>query len=260
MRRLAWASVLLAVAAPLAGCGSERAAGVKTVTIAAAASLRHVMPVLMDAHAKANPGVAYRGSYAASGVLRQQVEAGAPVDLAFFVGTADMDKLAAAKLVVEESRRTIARNVVVLIGHTGAAPATFQTLSDLPVRERIAIGDPASVPAGKYAKEALTTLGTWEALEKAGRFLLAADVAQVLAWVSRGETAVGVAYETEVGRAENVVVLDRALGDWAPKPELQGAVVTGTRLRAEAQHFLDYVMSDDGQKALADAGFLTTQS
>jgi molybdate transport system substrate-binding protein len=152
------------------------------------------------------------------------------------------------------TRAVVARNAIVLIGRRGAAPRTFETLDELPEGERIAIGDPASVPAGRYAKQALEALGSWEAL--APRFVYGMDVAAVLAYVRRGEVAAGIVYRTETSGVEDVVVLDQARPPWAPTPEVVAAAVRDARQARDARDFLDFLQGPIARGILADHGFL----
>jgi molybdate transport system substrate-binding protein len=126
-------------------------------------------------------------------------------------------------------------------------------LGDAPAGEKIAIGDPKSVPAGAYAKQAFEALGSWSALED--RFALCQDVAQVLAWVRRAEVSAGVVYATETIGVDDIVILDEAAGDWAPRPEVVVGVVSGARQAEVAGAFFDFLRSARGRAILARHGF-----
>jgi molybdate transport system substrate-binding protein len=130
---------------------------------------------------------------------------------------------------------------------------TFATLDTLPPGERVAIGDPSSVPAGEYARAWLSSLGTWEALQ--GHLVLGGDVAAVLTYARRGEVLAAVVYRTEVRGIDDVVILDEARGPSAPRPEVVGAVVSEGKNAAEAGAFLGFVAAPEGQRILADFGF-----
>jgi molybdate transport system substrate-binding protein len=131
---------------------------------------------------------------------------------------------------------------------------TFETLATaLPEGERLAIGDPGAVPAGRYAREALERLGAWAALEK--RVVLGGNVAAVLAYVERGEVPAAIVYRTELQSAKGVVVLDTAKGEWAPVPEVWASVTSSTKRRAEAAGLVDFMASAEGRQILAKYGF-----
>jgi molybdate transport system substrate-binding protein len=242
----------LALAALLCACSrSSPPAG--EVTLAAAASLRGVLPELSRAYQAGHPDAHVTATYGASGTLKQQVEGGAPVDAVLFAAARPVDELIAAGEVEAASRRVIATNALVLVGPRGGRPVTFATLDALPVGERVAVGDPGAVPAGEYARAWLRSLGKWDALQ--GRLLLGGDVAAVLAYARRGEVAAAVVYRTEVRGVDDVVVLDEARGPAAPRPEVVAGVVHGARGAGEAGAFLGFVGSPEGQKVLADFGF-----
>jgi len=242
---------LLAAALGLWACARSAPAG--EVTVAAAASLRAVLPDLARAYQATHPGAHLAATYGASGDLKKQVEGGAPVDAVIFAAGRPVDELAAAGRVEATSRRVIASNALVLIGPRGGPSATFATLAALPAGEHVAIGEPGAVPAGDYARAYLTTLRQWEALQ--GRLVLGGDVSAVLAYVRRGEVAAAIVYRTEVRGVPEVVVLDEARGPGAPHPEVVAAVVSGARGAAGAGAFLQFVASDEGQRILGEHGF-----
>ena len=235
----------------LSGCARPAPAG--EVTVAAAASLRAVLPELARAYQARRPGVRVVASYGASGDLKKQVEGGAPVDAVLFAAAQPVDDLVAGGLVEPASWRVVASNALILIGPRGGRPLTFATLDALPPGEHVAIGDPGAVPAGAYAKTWLGAIGKWQALQ--GRLVLGGDVAAVLAYARRGEVAAAVVYRTEVRGVDDVVVLDEARGPGVPRPEVVGAVVRGSRAAGEAGGFLAFVGAPEGQRILADFGF-----
>jgi molybdate transport system substrate-binding protein len=140
----------------------------------------------------------------ASGALARQIEQGAPADLFFSADPIWMDRLAAAGLILPESRRDLLGNSLVLIAPR-SRPVRLRTLSPagleaaLGPRGRLALPDPDYVPAGRYGRAALQALGGWEAARE--RLALCASVADAVALVVRGEAALGVAYATDA-RAE----------------------------------------------------------
>src|SRR5262249_58020877 len=111
----------------------------------------------------------------------------------------------------------------------------------LPADARIAIGDPCSVPAGRYAKQALEALGEWDAL--APRLVLGTDVTGVLAIVRRGEAVAGFVYETDALGVGGGEVVGQAGGPWAPRIELLAAVVACPAGTDGAPPLLDFVPS-----------------
>lgn len=246
-RRLFWFAVGM-VAVILALPIGARAQ--TTLTIAAAISLRDAMPKLVRHFS--SKGYSVTVTYGASGKLRRQVEGGAPIDVVVFASAQHVDLLAQRGLLVDGSRRVIATNSLVLIGPKGSPPLTFETIERVPKGEMIAIGEPDSVPAGRYARDALIALGKWQDLQ--GRVVFGGHVAAVLQYARRGEVAAAVVYATDVAGVADVVVLDRAKGSWSPRVETVAAAVKGGNTRG-AQAFLELVASDQGRAVLAAHGF-----
>jgi molybdate transport system substrate-binding protein len=247
------AGLILAVMVVLAGCRSRGRTEETEVMLAAAASMRNVLPALTAAYEKRHPGVKVAATYGASGDLRKQVEGGAPIDAVVFASAKPVDELIASGRVEPATRKVVATNELVLIGPKGGRPVTFATLDQLPPDERIAIGDPGSVPAGQYAREALEKLGKWEAVR--GRLVFGGDVAAVLAYARRGEVAAAVVYRTDTRGVPDIAVFDTASGPWAPRPEVVVGVVKEGRAADQARAFLEFLSSPDGLHLLAENGF-----
>ncbi|MFO0550601.1 MAG: molybdate ABC transporter substrate-binding protein [Polyangiaceae bacterium] len=237
----------------LGACGKSQASS-QEITLAAAASLRTVMPDIVAAFGAKSPHVKVSVTYGASGDLRKQVEGGAPIDGVLFASAKPVDDLITKGLVDAASRAVIAKNRLVLIGPKAALPLTFQTLNQIPDGEKLAIGDPGPVPAGQYAKEALVSLGEWDALQS--KLVLGGDVGAVLQYAKRGEVAAAIVYETEAAGVSDIVVLDRASGDWAPTPEVVVGLVKDASGAPVAQEFLRYLTTPTAQSILAEHGFL----
>jgi len=245
--------VALALAAPLIALGCRGQASEKQSMLAAAASLRNALPALISAHASKHPGAKISATYGASGDLQKQVEGGAPIDGVIFANARPVDALVEKGLADAGTRKVLATNTLVLIGPKGGEPLTFATIDAVPAAEKIAIGDPGAVPAGQYAKAALQKLGKWEAIQ--GRLVFGGDVAAVLAYARRGEVAAAVVYRTEIQGVSDVALLDEAKGDWVPRVEVVAAAVKDAKAASEANAFLDFVLSPEGQRVLADFGF-----
>jgi molybdate transport system substrate-binding protein len=224
----------------------------REVRVAVASSLREVMPQLVLAYRKVTPSDKIELNYGASGDLSRMVDVGAPVDAVVFAGREPLDRLVAEEKVDKDSIQTIARNELVLAGPTGGAPLTFETLTALQKGDRLAVGDPRTVPAGQYAKEYLTALGEWEALSP---FLVyGPNVGALLVYTKKGEARAAIVYRTELRSVPDVAVLDVAKGDKAPHPVVVGALVHGAR--HDASGFMAFIGSPPGQKILGDFGFI----
>jgi molybdate transport system substrate-binding protein len=234
-RRLQVVSVALALL--LDACSHHR-----EPTVAAAASLRKVLPELVAAaHLK------MKLVFGASGTLAKEVEGGAPIDGVIFAAKKPVEQLTSEGRAHDEA--VVATNRLVLVGVKGGPALTFETLAKaLPAKEVLAVGQPESVPAGQYAKDALTKLGEWDALQ--GRLVYGQDVAAVLAFVSRGEAAAGIVYATDV--TPDVVLLDEAKDPWAPHPEVVAAAVTRD---AQTAKLLAFLRTPEAQAIFAKEGF-----
>lgn len=258
MRALLFLIGLLSALAFGGGCDRSKGQGGEAL-IAAAASMRVVMPDLVQAFMAQHPGASIVVSYGSSGELKRQVEAGAPVDGVIFASAAPLDDLIKQGKVDAATRRVIATNTLVLIGPKGAKPLSaakplsFSTLDALPQGERLAIGDPGSVPAGQYARTMLQAMGTWSALSREGRLVLGGDVGAVLAYARRGEVRAAIVYRTDILGVDDVIVLDEARGPEAPRVEVVVGAVKGAK--PAAQELLQFLTSPDAQKMLAAKGF-----
>src|SRR5215831_12282367 len=145
------------------------------LTLSAAVSLKDALDEIVRSYAAANPGVTVLTNYGASGTLLLQIEQGAPVDIFISAAPRQMDALAAKGLLLDGTRADLLRNEVVLIvpQNSRAKIASFQDLAKPDVKQ-VAVGEPATVPAGQYAKEVLTHFGIYDAVQ--AKAILAKDV------------------------------------------------------------------------------------
>jgi len=171
----------------------------KTLTVFAAASMKNALDEVNAAYT-AKTGVKFAVSYAASSVLAKQIEQGAPADVFLSADTDWMDYAIARKTINESTRVDLLGNSIVLIApkdskldNTSIGPGF--DLAKLAGDGRIVTGDVKSVPAGKYAKAALETLGIWRTAES--KFAMAENVRAALTLVARGEAALGIVYSTD---------------------------------------------------------------
>jgi molybdate transport system substrate-binding protein len=172
--------------------------------ISAAVSLRAVLEEARPILARA-AGVPVEYNFASSGALAAQIMRGAPVDLFISADRADVETLAARGLVAPDGAAVVATNQLVLVVPLGAP--TVKSLADLgrPQVHRIAVGDPASVPAGRYARETLERAGLWRELSAQGTLVMGENVAQVLGYVTAGEVDAGFVYRSDAQSAKSKV-------------------------------------------------------
>jgi molybdate transport system substrate-binding protein len=230
-------------------------AGAAELVISAAVSLKEALEPIGRAFTQPRPGVSLRYNFGASGELQKQIEAGAPVDVFLAAGRQPVDDLERAGLILRGTRRVFAGNVLVALRPADSV-LDISGPSDLLDRrvQKIAIGNPKTVPAGQYAEESLRALTLWERLRP--KLVFGENVRQVLDWVVRGEVDVGVVYATD-GAAR----LDRVRLAFAFPPDTHrpivyvAAVIAASRQPGLAREFVDALTSREAQAALGRAGF-----
>lgn len=178
-----------------------------TVTVFAAASLTDSLKAVADAY-KARTGIAVTMSFGASSTLAHQIDQGAQADIFASADTDWMDFLQKNGHVDETTRKDLLGNQLVLIAASDARPAPkiapHFDLAGALGDGKLALADPASVPAGKYAKAALTALGVWDSVSP--KVVQAENVRVALEYVSRGEAPFGIVYATDAKVAPSVRV------------------------------------------------------
>ncbi len=222
------------------------------LTVSAAASLTDAFKVIKTQFEKANPGVTVLTNFAASGPLMRQIESGAPVDVFASADQKTMDQAAQKNLIVPATRIDFVRNALVLIEPAGAKTG-LKSMSQLtqPEVKRIAIGNPETVPAGRYAKESLIAAKLWEAV--AAKLVPGESVRQTLDYVARGEAEAGFVFATDAKVAgAKVRVVAEAPTTTAVRYPI--AVVAASK-NPKAKAFVDFVAGPEGQKILQEFGF-----
>ena len=220
-----------------------------------AISMREAVQELGRSFTATRPGVTLRYNFGSSGDLQKQIEAGAPVDVFISAATRQMDELEAKKLVLSDSRRAFARNVLTVVKPSDsrvdlAKPADLGA----PGVGRIVIGNPKTVPAGQYAEECLRALGLWDRVQP--KLVFAENVRQALEYVARGEVDAGFVYTTDAATQKTGVKEAFRPAEDTYRPIIYpAAVVAGTKQAALAQAFVQLLVSADGQAVLARLGF-----
>jgi len=223
------------------------------ITVSAAASLKDVLAEIASAFNAEQPGAAIHFNLGASGTLQQQIEQGAPVDVFISASPAQMDALAAKGLLLAGTRSDLARNALVLIvPAAGSSVASFQDLSSTAVKV-IAIGEPQTVPAGKYAQEVLTRYGLYDSLKP--KFVLGKDVRQVLTYVASGNADAGLVYATDARTTPEVKVAAVAPEDSHAPIVYPVAVVKDSKNPDAAKAFVGFLLSAKAQDLFKKYGF-----
>jgi molybdate transport system substrate-binding protein len=223
--------------------------------VSAAASLTNAFGDLGKKFEAASPGTRIVFNFGASGVLLQQIDKGAPVDVFASADQKTMDQAMEKNLIVSGTRKDFVRNELVLVVPKDSK-AAIQDLAGLKAKEfgKIAIGNPESVPVGRYAKEALIREKLWDDIE--AKCILGESVRQVLDYVSRGEVDAGFVFSTDASIAKEKVNVVTEVTQHAPIT-YPIAVVAGTKNQAAAERFVQFVLSKEGREILAHYGFKT---
>jgi molybdate transport system substrate-binding protein len=232
---------------------AEAAAGTE-ITVSAALSLKSPFEEISRLYEK-KTAVKVAFNFGPSGMLQKQIENGAPVDVFASASVREMDSLEGGGFIMTATRSDFAGNAMVLIS---AADARMQPVSftDLRKKEitRIAIGNPASVPAGKYSEETLRSLGLWDALQS--KLIYGEHVKQVMDYVSRNEVDAGMVFRTDaMGRSKELRVIAEAPASSHRPVVYTIAVIKGTKNETAAQNFIAMVISKEGKDLLRKHGF-----
>ena len=221
--------------------------------VSAAVSLSNAFTDIGKDFEKANPGTRVLFNLGASGQLVQQISRGAPADVFASADQETMDRAHKQRLVAPDTRVNFVSNSLVLVV---PADSTEQptSLADLerPQVKRIALGTPESVPAGRYAKEALELAGKWDKLKD--KYVYGQNVRQVLDYVARGEVDAGFVYATDAA-----LLKDRIKVAFNSKTKTRIvypiAAVKGSGNEDLARRFVAYVTAEPGQNILQKYGF-----
>ncbi len=249
-------AALIALTAALFGCGATAA----DLTVFAAASLKESLDEQIKIFTASNKGVIVRVSYAASNALAKQIESGAPANLFISADEEWMDYLAQKRLIVAASRRDLVKNDLVLVAPVASAKSVTVApgfaLAAALAGGRLAVANPDAVPAGKYAKAALTRLGVWSSVE--GQLARAENVRAALAFVARAEAPLGIVYRTDAMAEPRVSVVGAFPSESHAAIVYPAAMVVGQETAA-ARALLDALLSVDAKKIWQRFGFAVTR-
>ena len=228
------------------------------LTVFAAASLADALRELSAAW-QGRGNAAPRISLAASSTLARQIEQGAPADLFLSADEPWMDYLQQRGLILPASRRARLGNVLVLVTPEAAAapPVTLAPgmalVALLGPRDRLAVADPAHVPAGRYAEAALRWRGQWEVL--APRLARAENVRAALLLVERGEAPLGIVYATDAAASRGVRLLARFPPESHPPVRYPFALTRRAEDNAAARALLDFLAGPEAAPVWRRHGF-----
>jgi molybdate transport system substrate-binding protein len=249
-RRVAVAALIVSVL-PLTSAFAQE----QTLTVFAAASLKNALDDANAASTKAS-GVKIVASYAASNALAKQMESGAPADVFISADLNWMDYVAGKNLIKADTRYNLLGNKLVLIAGKDSKLSNVQIgqgfdIAKLAGDGRIAVADIKAVPAGLYAKAALEKLGSWAAAEP--KLAQAENVRATLAFVARGETPIGIVYETDAKVEPNVKIAGVFPADSYP-PVVYPVAATSTA-KADAGKYLSFLRGAEAKAVFEKYGF-----
>ncbi len=222
------------------------------LTISAAASLKDVAEEIKDSYTRLHPEITITYNFAASGTLQRQIEEGAPVDIFISAGQSQMDALSEKDLMIESTRRDLLGNDLVLIAGSHSKISGFGDLIDHRVT-KISIGTPESVPAGKYAKEVLTTLNIYNRIQP--KLVLAKDVRQVLTYVETGNVDAGLVYRSDATISDDVKIVAVAPPNSHKSIVYPMAIVKSTKHFKQAEKFAAYLAGKEAAGIFIEKGF-----
>jgi molybdate transport system substrate-binding protein len=226
----------------------------KTLLVSVAMSLKDVLTRLAADFEKKNGPVKILFNFAATGQLRAQIESGAPVDVFVSASADDMDKLSQKRMIIESSRINLATNRLVLIINR-KQPLALNDIGDLTNNNihRIAIGNPDTVPAGQYAKNAFGYYHIYDQLRS--KLVFGENVRQVLDYVARGEVDAGLVYATDA-LLEKAVAVVREIPDYTHKPIIYPAAVVNSSGDAKlAGQFVRFLQEPENARIFREYGF-----
>ena len=229
------------------------------ILVAAAASLKNAYEdKLIPMFEEANPGVTVKGTYDSSGKLQTQIEEGLDADVFMSAAKKQMIALDEEGMIASDTITDLLENKIVLIVPTGNEKK-LEKFEDIEKADSIALGDPASVPAGQYSEEALTNLGIWDKIQDKVSF--GTNVTEVLNQVAAASADAGIVYATDAASmADKVeVVAEAPEGSLSEKVIYPVAVVKGTAHEEVANEFVAFLQTDKAITVFEDYGFSSAQ-
>lgn len=224
-----------------------------SLTVSAAASLTDVLEEIKREYEQENENVSITLNLGSSGSLQQQIEQGAPADVFISAAAKQMDALQEKDLILKETRINLLENAIVLV--VPEKSDRVHSFEELKLNEikKIGLGEPDSVPAGKYGKEVLTHLNLWDQLEF--KMVYAKDVRQVLTWVQTESVDAGIVYLTDAKVMDKVKIIAHAPEGSHSPVIYPAAVIKETQEVEAAQEFVNYLQEETARQIFEKYGF-----
>jgi len=226
------------------------------LTISAASSLTDVMNEISTMYKKKAPNVTIAYNFGASGALQTQIEQGAPADIFMSAAVKQMDALSKDGLVVEETRKDLLENEVVLIVPKNSTKG-IKSFDDVITDKvsKIALGEPKAVPVGQYSEDIFTSLKTLDKVK--AKAVYGSDVRQVLTWVASGEVDCGIVYSTDAKTSKDVTVIAQAPANSHKPVTYPVAVIKSSKNQDASKSFLDFLSTKEATAVFEKYGFVT---
>ena len=258
IKRLKFLSTLCCLSLLLTGCSSSTDKEDKSIelNISAAASLKEAMADLEAAYTSKNPEVSFVINYGSSGSLQQQIEQGAPCDLFISAGEKQMTALEEEGLLLDGTNKDLVQNSLVLITSNDSEISSIDSLNSDAV-SKIALGEPSSVPAGKYADETLTSLAIKDSLNN--KLVFAKDVKEVLAWTASGNADAGFVYLSDALSSDGVKIVETISEEYHSPITYPVAIIKDSDDIDAAKAFEDFLFTDEAQEIFEKYGYKSVE-
>ncbi len=229
------------------------------LTVSAAASLKNVIEDIEPLYQQEHPETEIIYNFGSSGSLQRQIEQGAPVDVFISAASKQMNVLEKKDLLLTETRRNLFKNQMVLVTSKTNAKNNpkFDNFDDLTSKEipTIALGEPESVPAGKYAQEILTSFQIADKVNS--KAVYGKDVRQVLNYVATGNAEAGIVYRTDIRVADNVEIVATAPENTHSPVIYPIAVIKDSDRPEAATDLIEFLTTPEAQAVFEEHGFVT---
>ena len=223
------------------------------LTVSAAASMQDVLQEIEQLYLKKYPQAEITFNFGSSGSLQRQIEQGAPIDLFISAAPEQMDNLAAKELLIAETRQDLVKNQMVLIVQANNnSISDFQDLSKKST-EQVALGEPNSVPAGKYAREILANLDLVDEIKS--KAVYGKDVRQVLNYVATGNVDAGIVYSTDTVKTRQVKIVAAAPEKTHSPVVYPVAIVKDSNNSQAAKQMLEFLFTPEAGAIFEKHGF-----
>ncbi|WP_054950083.1 molybdate ABC transporter substrate-binding protein [Numidum massiliense] len=224
------------------------------LNVSAAISLSDVLKEVAETYEKDHPNVRITYNLGASGSLQRQIEQDAPVDLFISAGKPQMDALVEQQLIDKAQTATLVHNALVLI-QPAEADQELKGMKDLTTDKvtQLAVGEPESVPAGNYSRQALEHFKLWDKLQP--KIVFAKDVRQVLTYVETGNVDAGLVYHSDALSTDAVSIVETVDSASHDPIEYPIGIVKKTAHIKEAEQFYNYLLSEKTAPLFEKYGF-----